>query len=274
MQSFILARTIFKLGILFSPSSWMSLLDIVCGGRYSRSYLEKQGLTQYLPSGSVREIPVVPRDLVRLHKLILSRKPAVALEFGVGFSTIVIAHALVTNGGGHLYTVDASEQWIENTRQKLNGKLGNHVTFLHSPVEAEVHEGQLVANYKKLPNIVPEFIYLDGPSPFDVKGNVKGLQFSIGETSYRPMVAADILLYESSLLTGAYVLVDRRYANVQFLKNNLKRKWKIHWDRVQHQVGFELRDITSRAKNHSARMIRKPAQGRQLSETDTLWPQT
>jgi hypothetical protein len=250
MQSFFSPFLLFKLGIVFSPNSWGSLCDKLLGGRLSRRYLEKHGIIELLKSGSDAEITIVTGDLARIHRLIVARKPEVVLEFGVGFSTIVIAHALKTVGVGTLYTLDADAQWLENTRAKLGESLAGRVVFNHSEVECAVHEGQLVVHYAKLPNIVPQFIYLDGPSPSDVKGNVRGLDFPLSDGRYRHIVASDILLYESSLLTNAYVLVDRRYANVQFLRNNLKRKWKLHWDRVQHQVGFELRDITGRSTFH------------------------
>ncbi len=251
MQSFFSPFLAFKLGILFSPSSWGSLVDKLFKGKFSNSYLERNGVLSILRSGLDVEIPIVSGDLARLHKLIMSRKPKTVLEFGVGFSTIVISHALDSLGEGTLYTVDADPKWLENTRTKLGEKLSARWEPRQSDVDCAVHDAQLVSYYKRLPNIVPQFVYLDGPSPSDIKGNVRGLDFPLEGGRYRHVVASDILLYESSLLTGAYVLVDRRYANVQFLRNNLKRKWKLHWDRVQHQVGFELRDITGRSTNNS-----------------------
>jgi hypothetical protein len=250
MQSIFSPFLLFKLGVAFSPSSWGSLIDMLLNGRLSRRYLEKHGVIDTLKSGSSSEFKIVTGDLARIHKLIVSRKPKVVMEFGVGFSTVVIAHALQTVGSGTLYTVDADAHWIENTRQKLKGNLSDRVIFHHSEAECGVHDGQLVANYKSLPNIVPQFIYLDGPFPTDVKGNVRGLDFPLADNRYRHMVAADILLYESSLQTNAYILLDRRYVNAQFLRNNLKRKWKMHWDRIQHQVAFELRDITGKSTHH------------------------
>ena len=127
-----------------------------------------------------------------------------------------------------------------------NGYVKHYIT---SDCIASEHVGQLASKYVQMPNISPNFIYLDGPSPREITGEVRGLSFGIDEKEYRHLVSADILLYESSLMVGAFVLTDRRYVNVQFLKNNLKRQWKIYWDRVQHQVGFELREMTGRSFN-------------------------
>ena len=246
MRSLISPVVVFKLGILLSPISLWSGFNKLTGDYFPKRYLKKQGVLDVLSRGEANEIKIVHGDLARIHRLIRSRKPRVVLEFGVGFSTLVIAHALEKNGMGRLFTLDVSKKWLENTRKKL-GKLASLVTMKQSDVIAVEHDGQLASRYKELPNITPDFIYLDGPSPLDISGNVRGLSFDLGDNEYRQLVAADIFLYESSLRVGAYILVDRRYVNAQFLRNNLRRKWAIHWDKIQHQVGFELREITGRS---------------------------
>ena len=214
---------------------------------FPKNYLWKNGVMILLQAGESNEFAPDYGDLYQMHKMIMKRKPRVVLEFGVGFSTITIAKALATLGRGHLYSVDTSEQWLENTRQKL-GDLQQGVTLWHSKAEVCDHDGQLACRYTNLPDITPDFIYLDGPSPLEIQGNIRGLGFGEKEGAPRQTVAADILLYESTMLVGSYILTDRRYINVQFLINNLKRKWRIRWDRVQHQVGFELREITAGAR--------------------------
>ena len=226
--------------------SLCSVFHKAFGDFFPKRYLEKQGVLDVLSQGETSEFEVIHADLAQIHRLIRSRKPRVVLEFGVGFSTLVIAHALKQNGKGHLFTVDTSQHWLDNTGKKL-GALAGHVTLHQSDCVVSEHDGQLVSKYTNLPNISPDFVYLDGPWPWDIKGHVQGLNFGVDDKEYRHQISADILLYESSLRVGAFILTDRRYANVQFLKNNLKRRWKIHWDRVQHQVGFELREITGRS---------------------------
>ena len=43
----------------------------------------------------------------------------------------------------------------------------------------------------------------------------------------RRIVAADILLYESSAPADFFILADRRYVNCNFLVNNLKYSYKV-----------------------------------------------
>jgi len=105
-----------------------------------------------------------------------------------------------------------------------------------------------------LPNISPNFIYLDGPNTESVRGKIRGLSFGEkipdprsdrmiktreGNMLNRRIVASDILLYESSSPSDFFVLVDRRYVNTNFLINNLKYKYTLKKDLAFGIVTFE-----------------------------------
>ncbi len=182
-------------------------------------------------------------DLARIYDLIIKNKPFTILEFGVGYSTIVIAKALYENQKEFdkrkiseirntkmfkVYSVDASKKWIEETNKNLPDYLKKFVEFNHSPVETKVINNQLCHVYKNIPNVNPEFIYLDGPHPLDPIGKINNISFQCLE---RTPISADILLLESTLLPGTTILVDGRVNNVRFLKNNLKRNYNYYWDR-------------------------------------------
>jgi len=53
---------------------------------------------------------------------------------------------------------------------------------------------------------------------------------------------SDLLLMEPILLLGAYVLIDGRTNNARFLKNNLKRNYKIIWDQEEDVTTIELKE--------------------------------
>jgi hypothetical protein len=200
-------------------------------------------------------VPFAPEkeDLVRLHKLIRKRKPFTVLEFGVGYSTFIIADALHKNKSEwenlrnkpgirnrfmfKLFSIDASLDWIENVKKDLPQHLLKLVNFHYSEVEASTYNGQLCHFYKTLPDIVPEFIYLDGPHPKDVKGTVRGLSFKCDE---RTVMAADLLLMESTFLPGLFILVDGRTNNARFLERNFTRSYKVFEDEVSDVTTFEL----------------------------------
>ena len=77
--------------------------------------------------------------------------------------------------------------------------------------------------YKKIPNVCPDLIYLDGPDQFAVANDIRGI--STASKDRLPM-SADILLMEPFLLPGTLIVVDGRTANARFLKNNFQRNWK------------------------------------------------
>ncbi len=199
--------------------------------------------------------PPEPADLVRLHKLVRSRKSFTVLEFGLGYSTIIMADALAKNEEDwwklphppkirnrhvfKLFSVDASENWVQHTRERFPKQLIERVSFMHSDIEIGTHNGQLCHFYKNIPNVIADFIYLDGPSAKDVKGTINGLSFACEE---RTVMSGDLLLMESTFLPGTFIIVDGRSNNVRFLKNNFRRQYEFSWDRQGDVSTFELRE--------------------------------
>ena len=84
---------------------------------------------------------------------------------------------------------------------------------------------------------IPDFIYLDGPNPKDVKGDISGMNFQCDE---RTVMAADILRMESTLLPGTFVLIDGRTNNARFLANNFQRNFQMIWHKEDDITTFEL----------------------------------
>ncbi len=92
------------------------------------------------------QIPFPPQadDLVRLHALIRKRKSFTVLEFGLGYSTLVIADALEKNQKDweslrsrpeirnrflfQLFSVDASKEWIELHAKEVSRALAGCIS--------------------------------------------------------------------------------------------------------------------------------------------------
>ena len=136
-----------------------------------------------------------------------------------------------------IYCVDSSKKWITNTSKKVPNHLKKIIKFNHSKVKTILYNGEVCHVYSKIPNINPEFIYLDGPHPLDPVGKIYDISFNCKE---RTPVSADICFLESTLLPGTSILVDGRTNNVRFLQRNLKRKYKIKWDRHGDVTFFKL----------------------------------
>ncbi len=237
----------------------------------AKEYLIQEGLNQYINfdanadfkegvfdavSGKLNiPFPPVIEDLARLHRLIRKRKAFTVLEFGSGLSTIVMADALSKNKADFLglqkkpvlrnrfmfqiFSVESDKKWIEYSQSNFPNHLLEHVNFHYSEIKIDTFNGRICHFYDNLPDIVPDFIYLDGPNPKDVKGSVNGITFQCDE---RTVMAADILLMESILLPGTFILVDGRTNNARFLNNNLQRNFEMSWDKDGDVTSFELKE--------------------------------
>ena len=237
----------------------------------SKEYIIQEGLNQYINfdanadfkegvfdavSGKLNiPFPPVIEDLARLHRLIRKRKAFTVLEFGSGLSTIVMADALSKNKADFLglqekpelrnrfmfqiFSVESDKKWIEYSQSNFPNHLLEHVNFHYSEIKIDTFNGRICHFYDNLPDIVPDFIYLDGPNPKDVKGSVNGITFQCDE---RTVMAADILLMESILLPGTFILVDGRTNNARFLNNNLQRNFEMSWDKDGDVTSFELKE--------------------------------
>jgi len=237
----------------------------------AKEYLIQEGLNQHINldanadfeegafdavSGKLNiPFPPVAEDLARLHRLIRKRKAFTVLEFGSGLSTIVMADALSKNKADFLaieekpelrnrfmfqiFSVESDKQWIEHSQSNFPKHLLEHVNFHYSEIKIDTFNGRICHFYDNLPDIVPDFIYLDGPNPKDVKGNVNGMTFQCDE---RTVMAADLLLMESILLPGTFILVDGRTNNARFLKNNFQRNFEMNWDKDGDFTSFELKE--------------------------------
>ena len=196
-------------------------------------------------------------DLIRLHHLVLKRKVTTILEFGIGKSTVVLAHALSINEARHggfvrdelrrnnafeLHSVDNIPKWLEHVRGTLPSSFAgtDRVTLHHCPLVMGTFQDRVCTYYDGIPNICPDLIYLDGPDQFSVEGSVRGI--STRHKDRMPMVA-DILAFEHFLTPGTLIVVDGRTANAQFIKCNLQRTWTHTYIPSYDQHFFELTEV-------------------------------
>lgn len=239
------------------------------GGTSSRKYIEEQGLTELIDFSEKSPAPMSPfdavsgkltapfppdvEDLARIHKLIRQRHVFTVLEFGVGYSTVVIADALQKNESDwqalrnrpairnrfpfEVFSVDASEQWVATAQARLPESLRSRVHLHYSPVRIGTFQGRMCHFYEQLPDIVADFIYLDGPAPKDVQGSINGMTFQCDE---RTVMSGDLLLMEPILLPGTLVLIDGRTNNARFLQRNFQRNWDMVHDVKGDVTTFEL----------------------------------
>lgn len=193
-------------------------------------------------------------DLLRLHKLCIERRVTTVLEFGCGYSTQIFAHALVQNKKDHgefvsknlrrnslfeVHAIDDLQNYVSIVERRICDPYRQQVTLHVSPVMMTTFNGRICTEYKTLPNICPDLIYLDGPSQDSAKGDINGI--STRHPDRLPM-SCDILKIEHFLLPGTLIVVDGRAANARFLRANMQRDWAYEHDEENEVHFFELQE--------------------------------
>ncbi len=205
--------------------------------------LEQNGILPLLDEWTDADKRLPPHfgDLEALYTLIRGCRAKVVMEFGCGYSTLVIAKALEKNKADwdgnvrpyktktHLFSLSIVEanndgRWLAGTMENLRTRISvDNIRPWSCPVMIGTFRGMVCSYYTHIPNVLPDFVYLDGPDPMSVNGQIRGVHFNHPEAL--PM-AADLLFIEPILLPGTTILVDGRTANFRFLKRNFQRAWE------------------------------------------------
>lgn len=189
------------------------------------------------------------KDLYRLYQFVFLNKRITALEFGSGWSSIILSLALDDlkkkykknvktlrrNNPFELFVLENEKKYLEISKKKLKkfnskNKIKTKINFNLSKVKMTKFNGYICTEYEKLPMCNPDFIYLDGPNPFNTDGKVNNI--STKHKDMMPMIC-DILKFEFFYTPGTIIVTDGRSANAIFLKLNFKRKW-LHKHDIKH----------------------------------------
>lgn len=206
--------------------------------------------------------PAMPEldDLYNLYQYILVNKRTTVLEFGSGWSTLIFSlvlrelrnkfsnevKLLRRNNPFELFVIENEKKYLNITKNRilkfnkyLKIKDPIRINYHLTDVEMSTFNDRICTQYKKLPLCNPDFIYLDGPSQFNVKKDINGI--STRHKDMLPMVS-DILKLEHFYTPGTMIVCDGRAANAKFLKDNFQRNWKYLNDKKSDQHIFHLDD--------------------------------
>jgi len=200
------------------------------------------------------------KDLYRLYKFIILNKRTTIMEFGSGWSSLIFNLALYDlkkkklkntkllrrNNLFELFVLENDKSYLSVSRNRIKTynnilKIKNpiKINYNFSEVKMTLFNDRISTYYQKLPLCNPDFIYLDGPDQFNVKGNINGV--STRHLDFMPM-SCDILKLENFYTPGTIIICDGRAANAKFLKDNFRRKWKYKNDKINDQHIFVLVD--------------------------------
>ena len=107
-------------------------------------------------------------DYLTLYNEVRSRKPREILEFGTGFSTVVLAHAALANAkeGAALARITSMEEdagWTGKAKECLPADVAHFVEIIHSPKIDGVYKIFRGVQYKEIPQRPYDFVFSDGP---------------------------------------------------------------------------------------------------------------
>jgi len=198
------------------------------------------------------------RDLYRLYQLVVLNKRTTILEFGSGWSSLIFALALLElkkkfkykvsnlrrNNPFELFVLENDKKFLNISKKRIDNyfeliKDKKNIHYCFSSVNMTSYNDKIATEYNKMPMCNPDFIYLDGPDQFNIKGSINN--FSTRHNDMMPMVC-DILKIEYFLTPGTIIVVDGRSANSKFMKDNFKRNWIYKNDKKFDQHIFILND--------------------------------
>ena len=239
------------------------------GQRELENFFKKKGLNEIvrlskLPDQKINEMlhsnPHKPEleDLYRLYQFVILNKRTTILEFGSGWSSLIFSLALNElknkynnkikklrrNNPFELFILENEKKFLDITKNRIKKfynkkKLLNKIHYNYSEIIMTTYNGKFATEYRSLPLCNPDFIYLDGPGQFNIKGRVNGI--TTGHKDMMPMVC-DLLKFEYFYTPGTIIITDGRGANAKFLKDNFKRNWIYKNDAKYDQHIFYLND--------------------------------
>jgi len=204
---------------------------------YKRSYqrwayyqLNRRGYLDFLKSRPPHAYAPDFSDLWFLYKTVRDRKPRRILEFGSGYSTVIMAQALwdsqrASSGKNHgyLYSVDADPYWADITSKSVPAHLRGVCEVSYSSLLEVEYLGTLAFRHEEVLDVVPDFLYLDGP-----------------DLTPERQVSVDVLDIEDQFPPGFYMVVDGRKRNTDFLLKHLRRRYVYKYRRQFRNSIFEL----------------------------------
>ena len=207
---------------------------------------------------SIPEIyPPILEDLFSLYSVVRTTRATSILEIGSGWSTLVLAHALLENSDefgealreSHLKltpfslsSVDASSKFADLALSRLSRRQRQIVTMNIATPRMSLFEGRICHTFDNFPNFAADLIYLDGPDPNQIIGDVAGISVNTVDAvgGYNLPMSADLLRLEYFLQPGCQIVIDGRGANAEFLRQNFKREWNYKYDSSLDQHFFKL----------------------------------
>jgi uncharacterized membrane protein YkvA (DUF1232 family) len=123
----------------------------------------------------------------------------------------MFARALADNGSGHLYSIDASEPFLQRTQSYIPQNLKRYVSLSYSEIEIGEMCGEWVMSHRSVPDVSADLVYLDGPDYHDFSVDIE--------------TQSDGVLLEPKATEHYTILIDGRWKTFEFTRKNLKGEY-------------------------------------------------
>jgi predicted O-methyltransferase YrrM len=125
-----------------------------------------EAITEYAKKSNVTGASM--SDYLTLYEEVRSRKPVEVLEFGTGFTTVVMAHALMENTAegsppGRITSMEEDEGWTKTALDALPANVAPVIEIIHSPKTDGFYKMFRGVQYTEIPDRAYDFVFSDGP---------------------------------------------------------------------------------------------------------------
>jgi hypothetical protein len=241
-----------------SSTTYQILRGTILNYNSFRTFIEDIYKSSKQTPDGVHFIPPNYLDLFSLYSKVIATRSLAVLEFGSGWSTLVLALALQENKNRdlaqsslirhpnlyELMTVDCESDFMSLAVKRIPNQITIRIHQVETKAYMSLVNEQICTLYQHLPAFTADFIYLDGPGcgPNQILGDINGFSIRYGDNinQYGLPMSADLIRLEPHLWPGTMIVVDGRGANARFLKNNFKRNWKYNFDESLDQHIFRL----------------------------------
>jgi hypothetical protein len=155
-------------------------------------------------------------DCVNLYNKIIETRRLCVLEFGSGWSTLIIAKALYDLKKKYfkkvskirkrdifcLYVLETSSKFKNISMSKIPNYIKKEIKITAgvSGVIMSKYRDSVCNTYKKIPNCNPDFVYIDGPHIKDIKGHINNINFSKNDIHYFTLKDDSLGIHNDKLL--------------------------------------------------------------------------